>query len=66
MLEEEDVYNVAEIVIQPPDVNDLTDEDSGDEDGPGKIDNLSKNQLLANAEVIFMRLTRYISKEIYL
>ena len=44
---EHDVY------IEPPDVHDLTDEDSGDEDLDGEcsVDKLSRKQLLAPAEL---------------
>ena len=44
---EHDVY------IEPPDVHDLTDKDSGDEDLDGEcsIDKLSRKQLLAQAEL---------------
>jgi len=39
------------IYIEPPEVNILTDEDSGDEDGAGAIDNLTGRHLLAPAEI---------------
>ena len=42
---------VDKIYIEPPE-GALTDEDSGDEDGGGLIDNLSKNQLRATAELV--------------
>lgn len=42
---------VDTIFIAPPDPAILTDEDSGDEDGVGDYDNLSKRQLLADAEI---------------
>lgn len=42
---------VEEIFIAPPDPAILTDEDSGDEDEGGDFDNLSKRQLLADAEL---------------
>ncbi|KAL4125910.1 hypothetical protein QTP88_010147 [Uroleucon formosanum] len=42
---------VREIYIEPPEANILTDEDSGDEDGAGAIDNLTGRQLLARAEI---------------
>lgn len=44
---------MTELYIQPPDSQDLTDEDSGDEDEGGTVENLSRRQLLAPAEVIF-------------
>ena len=40
----------ADIFITPLG-GDLTDEDSGDEDGDGMLDNLSSRQLQAEAEV---------------
>lgn len=43
-------YSSADIYIEPPNPSILTDEDSGDEDD-AVVDNLSRNQLLANAEV---------------
>lgn len=43
--------NVDEIYIEPPDSGALTDEDSGDEDGGGLIDNLPGSQLRAQAEI---------------
>lgn len=43
--------DIDAIFIEPPDSNILTDEDSGDEDGGGTIDNLSGPQLRAQAEV---------------
>jgi hypothetical protein len=42
--EEHDIY------IEPPEVRDLTDEDSGDDDD-GTIENLSRGQLMAPAEL---------------
>ncbi|KAK9712116.1 Transposase IS4 [Popillia japonica] len=44
--------DIDEIYIEPPDAAILTDEDSGEEDGGGVIDNLSGAQLRAPAEVI--------------
>ncbi|XP_072400597.1 uncharacterized protein [Diabrotica undecimpunctata] len=49
---------VTDIYIQPPDCQDLTDEDSGDEDEGGTVENLSSRQLLAPAEVVFSNGTR--------
>ena len=40
----------ADVCIKPTG-GDLTDEDSGDEDGGGFLDNLSSHQLQAEAEV---------------
>lgn len=45
--------DVNGIFIEPPDPNMLSDEDSGNEDEGGAIDNLSSRQLAANAEVVF-------------
>ncbi|KAI4471500.1 hypothetical protein MML48_1g17547 [Holotrichia oblita] len=44
--------DVDAIYIEPPDAGVLTDQDSGDEDGGGTIDNLPGAQLRANAEVV--------------
>nr|CAI5831567.1 unnamed protein product [Callosobruchus analis]CAI5839624.1 unnamed protein product [Callosobruchus analis] len=41
----------SDIYISPPEPNVLTDEDSADEDDGGLIDNLSRRQLLADAEI---------------
>lgn len=48
----EDDHNIlsADIFITPPDNDDLSDEDSGSEEA-GDISNLSRRQLLAEAEV---------------
>ncbi|KAL3281397.1 hypothetical protein HHI36_004606 [Cryptolaemus montrouzieri] len=45
--------DVDSIFIKPPEADVLTDEDSGDEDAGGMIDNLSGRQLRARAEVKF-------------
>ncbi|XP_072401576.1 uncharacterized protein [Diabrotica undecimpunctata] len=47
----EDDVKVRNIYVEPPNIGDLTDEDSGEEDGGGFIDNLSRKQLEANVEV---------------
>lgn len=44
---------VSDIYIEPPDSHVLTDEDSGDEDEGGMVDNLSSRQLNAAAEIVF-------------
>ncbi|KAK9679077.1 hypothetical protein QE152_g40308 [Popillia japonica] len=49
---------VSAIYIEPPESNILTDEDSGDEDDGGLVDNLSRKQLCANAEIVFPNQTR--------
>ncbi|KAF2889270.1 hypothetical protein ILUMI_16903 [Ignelater luminosus] len=51
MMEEEDL-NVSRIYTEPPDSNVLTDEDSGEEDNGGFIDNLSGHQLRAGEKVV--------------
>lgn len=43
--------DVSEIYIEPPDAGIITDEDSGEEDGGGLIDNLPDSQLRAKAEI---------------
>ncbi|KAL3266503.1 hypothetical protein HHI36_010673 [Cryptolaemus montrouzieri] len=45
--------DVDSIFIEPPEADVLTDEDSGDLDAEGMIDNLSGRQLRASAEVTF-------------
>lgn len=45
--------DVQDIFIEPPDVSQLTDEDLGEEDGGGLIDNLSRKLLTARSEVRF-------------
>ncbi|KAG5869302.1 hypothetical protein JTB14_000926 [Gonioctena quinquepunctata] len=47
----EDDIDVREISIEPPDSNVLTDEDSGEEDEGGTIDNLNRQQLSAHVVV---------------
>lgn len=51
------VYNddldVEAIYTEPPDVNVLTDEESGDEDTEGDLNHLPPRQLLAGAEIRF-------------
>ncbi|KAI4459501.1 hypothetical protein MML48_6g00004129 [Holotrichia oblita] len=49
---------LSAIYIEPPDSNILTDEDSGDEDDGGLVDNLSRRQLCVNAEIVFPNQTR--------
>lgn len=48
----DDDIDVDKIYIEPPDANILTDEDSGEEDGGGFLDNLSGRQLLPKAELV--------------
>lgn len=50
-----DITDVEDIYIAPPEPDILTDEDSGDEDEGGTADNLSRRQLLADAEIRFSR-----------
>ncbi|KAG8233155.1 hypothetical protein J437_LFUL014107 [Ladona fulva] len=42
---------VADMFISLPEGNELTDEDSADEDGGGLVDNLTDRQLRAEAEI---------------
>ena len=52
------MYHVqGNIYIEPPDVHELTDEDSGDEDGDNAVgpENLSGNQLRSRAELVIQR-----------
>ncbi|XP_048488144.1 piggyBac transposable element-derived protein 3-like [Plutella xylostella] len=58
-LEEDDDFFAADIFITPPDKWQNSDEDSGDEEFPS-INNLSRNQLLAEAE---LRITRSSQSE---
>ncbi|KAI4468022.1 hypothetical protein MML48_2g00001858 [Holotrichia oblita] len=46
-----DDVDVCEIYIEPPELSQLTDEDSGDEADGKFIDNLSANQLHAPVEL---------------
>lgn len=48
----DDDIDMHEIYIEPPDANILTDEDSGEEDGGGFLDNLNGRQLLSKAELV--------------
>ena len=49
-----DDYTAADIFITPPDVSELTDEDSGEEDGSGLVDNLNRNMLNVEAEAVIV------------
>ncbi|KAK6173087.1 hypothetical protein SNE40_016614 [Patella caerulea] len=54
ILDDEDDLNGADIFIQPPEENELTDSDSADEDGIGAtINNLFGRQLSAGCSVTF-------------
>ncbi|KAJ8953386.1 hypothetical protein NQ318_023503 [Aromia moschata] len=55
-----DDLDVQEIFIESPDANVFTDEDSGDEEKGGLVDNLSGQQLLAGAE---LRVNKPINEE---
>lgn len=59
LYDSDDETPLTEIVITPPVPNVLTDEDSADEDGGGLVDNLSRHQLNAQAEV---RLAKKVRK----
>ncbi|KAL4132168.1 hypothetical protein QTP88_009375 [Uroleucon formosanum] len=50
-VEDEHRSRAEDIFIEPPAVNILTDEDSGDEDGGGTIDNLAGRQLQVPVEL---------------
>ena len=51
---EEDDEEIKNIFIEPPEAsNMLTDEDSGDDDGEGEIDNLNGKQLQQPASVLY-------------
>lgn len=54
---EDGQFDTADVYITPPD-GEATDEDSGDEDGGGMVDNLSRDQLRAEAEAS-IRSNRY-------
>ena len=52
LLADDDERYEPTIYITPPAANVLSDEDSGDEDEGGTMDNLNGNQLLAEAEIV--------------
>ncbi|XP_039290714.1 uncharacterized protein LOC111044584 [Nilaparvata lugens] len=52
ILECDDADDVQGIFIEPPAPNIDTDEDSGDEDGGGYVDNLTGRQLTSQVEVV--------------
>jgi DNA excision repair protein ERCC-6 len=54
LLECDDDVELEEIYIEPPEVAVNSDVDSGNEDGGGTINNLSRNQLLSRAEIRFV------------
>ena len=49
ILEEDVTFQQTDVYIQPPPVDELTDEDSGDEDEGAAIQNLNGRQLSARA-----------------
>ena len=51
MLEDDNDFQSADIFLEPPLSGEITDEDSGEEDGGGTMDNLNGHQLSARAEV---------------
>lgn len=55
---EDENQDLQNIFIEPPEVSQLTDEDSGDEDGGGFIDNISGKMLITPAE---MRVSKNVS-----
>ena len=54
MLEDSNDFSCAGVLIEPPAVDDLTDEDSGD-DETGTIQNLNGRQLAARATATVIR-----------
>lgn len=54
MDDEVDPRDNIEVVLEPPDENELSGEDSGDEFGGGYIDNVSVRQLKGSCEVRFI------------
>lgn len=56
LLEDDDAFDQANVYIEPPQVNEDTDEDSGDDEAhQATTANLNRNQLLASASVTIMR-----------
>ncbi|KAJ8939627.1 hypothetical protein NQ314_011069, partial [Rhamnusium bicolor] len=55
--------DIEEIYVEPPEVSSLTDEDSGDEDIGGTLDNLSGRQLRSAAEIVLKDNTRISCQE---
>nr|XP_023026075.1 uncharacterized protein LOC111514065 [Leptinotarsa decemlineata] len=53
-----DDLDVDAIYTEPPDVNVLTDEESGDEDAEGDLNHLPSRQLLAGAEILLRNNSR--------
>ncbi|KAJ8928490.1 hypothetical protein NQ314_018950, partial [Rhamnusium bicolor] len=51
-----DDLDVRNFFIEPPDPTELTDEDSGDEDEGGLIDNLFRNQLNAAVQLEILQI----------
>ena len=49
---EDDGSGPADIYICPPDVREASDDDSGDDDGSGLVDNLNSNLLQVEAEIV--------------
>jgi hypothetical protein len=63
MLEEDDDFKNANIFMLPPEDSTRSDEDSGPEDDDGDVDNLTENQLRAEAEAT-VTLSNYEQKRI--
>lgn len=55
MLEDDGIFEQADIFIEPPEYEADTDEDSGEKDGGGAPSNLNRNQLSASASVTILR-----------
>ena len=49
---EDDGIGPSDIYICPPDVREASDDDSGDDDGSGLVDNLNSNLLQVEAEIV--------------
>ena len=49
---DDEAFPVSHIFIEPPEINEVSNEDSGPEDSGGTIENLSSGQLRATAELV--------------
>ncbi|KAG8232458.1 hypothetical protein J437_LFUL012104 [Ladona fulva] len=61
--DEDSEVEVADVFISPPEGNELTDEDSADEDKGGLVDNLTGRQLQAEAEIRLTSNERICARE---
>ena len=48
----EDSCTGADVFVEPPVEGDVSEQDSADEDNSGSVDNLSRRQLLSDAEAV--------------